>query len=198
METCFLLKIHSIYNKIILYCPFWVFHCHVSYFPSIVCLDKNNLKTFLFYILYFCSGFVNMESLINHQSQLISLYGSLFRNGNIELFMKSLQKIIYDLRQVVMTTKNAHVQQAHFDVLKLVYKLIPYCRDIYGGLGERQLSYAMLFVWKYLFPVPTAQCFYKMVMPMDGNPPFGSLRDVKGLCSHVRKYSELKEKDPFI
>ena len=139
-----------------------------------------------------------MESLINHQSQLISLYGSLFRNGNIELFMKSLQKIIYDLRQVIMTTQNAHIQQAHFDILKLVYKLIPYCRDIYGGLGERQLSYAMLFVWKYLFPVPAAQCFYKMVMPMDGNPPFGSWRDVKGLCSHVRKYSELKEKDPFI
>jgi hypothetical protein len=139
-----------------------------------------------------------MEILLDHQKQLVSIYSSLHRNTDPSLFMKSLQSLIVDLRKIIITSKTASVQKAHFDVLTLLFKLIVYSRDIYGGLGERHLSYYMMFIWKYHFPVPTATCFHKIVMPIGKNPPYGSWRDVKGFCDFIRKHSEKNDKDPFI
>ena len=152
---------------------------------------KNNLKILL-YSIY------TMESLLDHQHRLVSLYSSLHRSIDPSVFMQSLQSLIVDLRKVIITSNVGAIQKAHFDVLTLLFKLIVYTRDIYGGLGERDLSYYMLFIWKYHFPIPTATCLHKIVMPIEKNPPYGSWRDVKGFCDFVRKNSEKNDKDPFI
>lgn len=144
-----------------------------------------------------------MELLLSHQTQFVQLFRQIHRKADPNLFMKSLQSLIVSLRKTIMTEKNAAVQQAHFTILKLLFKLIVYTRDIFGGLGEREMTYCMLFIWKYHFPLPTAQCLYKIVMPVQSSeevmePSYGSWRDIKGMCDFVRKHSEKGEEDPFI
>ena len=115
-------------------------------------------------------------------------------------FMKSLQSLLISLKNTIMQETRPTIQQSHFVLLTTLYKLIPYTRDIYGGLGERDLTYLMLFIWKYQFPVPTAQCLHKMMLPHSDTlaPPFGSWRDIKHLCATIRSHSEKGEEDPFI
>jgi len=112
--------------------------------------------------------------------------------------MNKLQSLIVSLRKIIMTSTNASVQQAHFHILKQLYKYIVYTRDIYGGLGERELTYQMLFIWNYHFPIPTGKCLHFMVLPIDKNPPYGSWRDIKALCFFIRSFSDKKDNDPFI
>ena len=100
--------------------------------------------------------------------------------------MKKIQNLLMSLKTVIIQEKNGNIQKSHFSILNSLYKLIPYTRDIYGGMGERELSYWMLFIWNYHFPVPVAQCIYKMLLPIENNPPFGSWRDIKALCGVIR------------
>ena len=134
-----------------------------------------------------------MELLLSHQTQFVDLYSQIHRKADTTIFMKSLQTLIVSLRKTIMTNQIASVQKLHFTILKLLFKLIVYSRDIHGGLGEREISYCMLFIWKYHFPVPTAFCLHNMV-----TSSYGSWRDIKGFCNFIRKHSEKGEEDPFI
>lgn len=135
-----------------------------------------------------------MELLLSHQTQFVSIYSQIHRRTDPTSFMKSLQNLIVSLRKTIMTSSLASVQKAHFTILKLLFKLIIYTRDICGGLGERDMTYYMLFIWKYHFPLPAAYCLSKMITL----PAYGSWRDIKGICEVIRKYSEKGEQDPFI
>ena len=134
-----------------------------------------------------------MELLLSHQTQFVNIYSQIHRHTDPPLFMKSLQNLIVSLRKTIMTSQTPSVQKAHFTILKLLFKLMVYTRDIYGGLGERDLTYYMMFIWKYHFPVPTAYCLSKMI-----THTYGSWRDIKGFCEVIRKYSEKGDQDPFI
>jgi len=139
-----------------------------------------------------------MEQYLDHQTQFIRFYSMLSKEVDKDVFMKSLQKLIVSLKTTIVQETRGVVQKSHFAILSSLYKLIAYTRDIYGGLGERELTYLMLFIWNYHFPVPTAQCLHKIVLPIENNPPFGSWRDIKHLCGTIRKHSEKGENDPFI
>ena len=139
-----------------------------------------------------------MESLLSHQQLLLDIYTSSFRTVDPKTFMTKLQSLIISLRKIIMTSTNASVQQAHFHILKQLYKYIVYTRDIYGGLGERELTYQMLFIWNYHFPIPTAKCIHFMVLPLDKAPPYGSWRDIKALCLCIRSFSDKRDNDPLI
>jgi hypothetical protein len=139
-----------------------------------------------------------MEAFITHQNEIIDIFSLITRDIELRPFMVKYQKLLLSLKKNIMTEKRPIVQQYHFSLLTLLYKLIPYTRDIYGGLGERHLCYAMLFLWNYHFPVPTAQCIYKMVLPIDNNPSYGSWRDIKNLCLFVKEHSERGDQDPLI
>jgi len=138
-----------------------------------------------------------MELLLSHQTQFVSIYSQTYRKTDPLVLMNSLQTLIVSLRKTIMTTQIASIQKAHFTILKLLFKLIVYTRDINGGLGERNLTYYMLFIWKYHFPLPTAYCLSKMVSH-SSSPSIGSWRDIKGYCEVIKKYSEKGEQDPFI
>jgi hypothetical protein len=135
---------------------------------------------------------MEQELLLSHQCQFVDIYQQI-RRGSGSANMKSLQSLIVSLRRTIMTHKTPSVQKSHFTILKLLFKLIVYTRDICGGLGEREIAYSMLFIWKYHFPVPTAHCLHKIVMSS-----FGSWRDVKGFCEFIRIHSEKGMEDPFI
>ena len=139
-----------------------------------------------------------MDLLLSHQSQFLDIYSMCSKGNDPMTFMKKIQTLLVSLKTIIMQEKNGNIQKCHFSILISLYKLIPYTRDVYGGMSERDLSYWMLFIWNYHFPVPTAQCIYKMVLPIENNPPFGSWRDIKALCGVIRKYSEKGEDDPFI
>ena len=139
-----------------------------------------------------------MESLLSHQKQFLEIYASLSKNTDPMIFMKKIQSLIVSLKTSIIKETKGDVQKSHFMILSSLYKLIPYTRDIYGGMGERDFAYYMLFIWNYHFTVPTAKCLHKLILPIDNNPPFGSWRDIKSLCGVIRKYSEKGEDDPFI
>ena len=132
--------------------------------------------------------------LLSHQTQFVHIYCQIHRKADTTLLMKSLQNLIVSLRKTIMTAKSPSIQKSHFTILKLLFKLIVYTRDISGGLGERYISYSMLFIWKYHFPIPTAYCLHQMVL----DKSYGSWRDIKGFCDFIRMYSEKGEQDPFI
>ena len=141
-----------------------------------------------------------MDSLMDHQSQFIFLFASLSQSYDKVTFMKALQTLIVSIKTTIIKETRGQMQQTYFAILTSLFKLIPYTRDIYGGLGERELTYIMLFIWNYQFPVPTAHCIRKMILPHEDtlDPPFGSWRDIKYICATVKKYSEKGENDPFI
>ena len=139
-----------------------------------------------------------MEIYLSHQNELVDIFSLLTRDMDMKPFMVKYQSFLCSLKKHIMTEKNPTLQKAYFLILTLLYKLIPYTRDIYGGLGERKLAYMMLFIWNYQFPVPAAYCLQTMVLPIEGNPSYGSWRDIKNMCLFIREFSEKKENDPFI
>lgn len=139
-----------------------------------------------------------MQCFLFHQTQVIQLFSMMSKDVDKMVFMKILQSLLISLKTVIITEKRGFIQKQFFTLLSILYMLIPYTRDIYGGMGERDLTYMMLFIWNYHFPLPTAQCVLKMVLPIEQNPPYGSWRDIKHLCAFVRQYSEKGESDPFI
>lgn len=139
-----------------------------------------------------------MEAYLHHQAQLVSLFASLHRHAEPVAFMKSIQDLLVSLKTTIMNEKRPLIQQYHFAILTILYKLIPYTRDVYGGLGERELAYRMLFIWHYHFPVPAATCLHRLVLPREREPPFGSWRDIKGMCNMIRTHSDKGQQDPFV
>lgn len=139
-----------------------------------------------------------MEAYLNHQTQLVHFFYQLRRYDDVVPFMMELQQLLVSLKTTVIQSKNANVQKHTFDLLTYLYKFIPYTRDIYGGLGERQLTYAMIFIWYHHFPIPAIKCLHNLVLPINNNPPFGSWKDIKLFCEFVKTHSTMKENDPLI
>jgi hypothetical protein len=144
-----------------------------------------------------------MDNFINHQALLIKTFFHLQRfspenNDDIKTFMKFLQNFIVSLKTTIIQTNNKHIQSSNFEILKTLYSFIPYTRDIYGGLGERYITYSMLFIWYYHFPIPTIKCLQLMLQPHDNKPPLASWKDIKFFCKFIKDFSEKGESDPLI
>ena len=142
---------------------------------------------------------IDASTLYVHQQMLFNVYTSLGSYSmDTKAFMTQYQILLVSLKKIIMTNANPAIQQSFFLILKQLFTLMVYCRDIYGGLGRRDLSQRMLFIWNYHFPVPTSKCLHMMVLPIEDNPPYGSWRDMKGLCKLIREQSPKREYDPFI
>lgn len=139
-----------------------------------------------------------MEIYISLQNEVVDIFSLLSRDIDLLPFMAKYQSCLLSLKTHIAAEKNQTMQESYFFILTILYKLIAYTRDIHGGLGERKLSYMMLFLWNYQFPLPAAHCLKNMVMPIQKYPPYGSWRDIKGMCLFIREFSEKGENDPFI
>ena len=77
--------------------------------------------------------------------------------------------------------------QPNTDEFKLLYRLIAHTRDITNGLGERDLTYAMICVWYRYHPVLAIKALRFIVTSIG----IGSWADIKYLCGYV-----IRTKDP--
>ena len=134
-----------------------------------------------------------------HQQMLMDVYTLAFAAPiDTKAYMYKYQTLLVSLKRIILTCPYASIQQSFFVLLKQLFLLMVYCRDTFGGLGRRDILAPMIFIWNYQFPVPAAKCLHMMVLPIQDNPPFGSWRDMKAICLHIRSYSEKKELDPFL
>lgn len=157
------------------------------------------LEHFTSVILYFIFLDMSEVYLLTLQNEVVDIFSYLSRDiSDLQPFMVKYQSCLLSLKSHIAAEKNPAIQNSYFLILTLLYKLIAYTRDIYGGLGERTLSYMMLFLWNYQFPLLTAHCLKNMVIPIENSPPYGSWRDIKGLCLFIRQFSQKGENDPFI
>jgi hypothetical protein len=68
----------------------------------------------------------------------------------------------------------------------LLYRLIAHTRDINTGMGQRDLTYAMLCVWYRHYPVETIKALRFIVTSIG----VGSWADIKYLCGYVRRMKD--------
>lgn len=76
-------------------------------------------------------------------------------------------------------------------ILDRLFRSIAYTRDIFGGRGERQLTYLMLDVWYSFDPnmaVSALNCLFSDGSSKYGRS-YGSFRDLIGLCEYIKLYS---------
>lgn len=69
------------------------------------------------------------------------------------------------------------------DEFKCLYRLIAHTRDITGGLGERDLTYAMICVWYRYHPVLAIKALRFIVTSVG----IGSWADIKYICGYVER-----------
>ena len=82
--------------------------------------------------------------------------------------------------------------------IRTLFAMIPYCRDIYFGKGERDLSYRMIYAWYQVFPVLALKAIHLLFLSREGFPPVGSWCDVKHFCVFIEKISPYGAEDPLI
>ena len=69
------------------------------------------------------------------------------------------------------------------DEFKCLYRLIAHTRDIIDGLGERDLTYAMICVWYRYHPVLAIKALRFIVTSVG----IGSWADIKYICGYVER-----------
>jgi len=82
--------------------------------------------------------------------------------------------------------------------LRALYLMIPYCRDVVRGKGERDLSYRMIFAFYQVFPILAIKALPLLFQARRGLPMVGSWCDVKYFCKFVECHSSLGVDDPLI
>lgn len=68
----------------------------------------------------------------------------------------------------------------------MLYRLIAHTRDYTHGLGERDLTYAMICVWYRYYPVQAIQALRYIA----ATPGIGSWADIKYLCAYVTRTND--------
>ena len=104
-------------------------------------------------------------------------------------FVRILRRLKKDLRN----NKEGSVND-----LRILYLMIPYCRDGIRGKGERDVSYRMIYAFYQVFPVLAIKAVHLLFRVRDGLPMVGSWCDIKYFCIFVLRHSPLGSGDPLI
>lgn len=70
-------------------------------------------------------------------------------------------------------------------IIEQLLSMTIYCRNIVLGLGERQLTYAMILVWYKHYPVLAVNLLSFIVGVGSNKYPCGSWRDIVGLSAYI-------------
>ena len=105
-----------------------------------------------------------------------------------KLFLRTLQNLI---------ETNADEWLVYLD---LFVRCISYCRDSYIGLGERELSYMLIYTLHEYFPRITTYlvCSFVHRINSNDNRLIGCWKDLPNLCQYIYNASSLREKHPLI
>ena len=82
--------------------------------------------------------------------------------------------------------------------LRTLYLMIPYCRDMIRGKGERDVAYGLIYAFYQVFPVLAIKALHLLFRVREGLPMVGSWCDVKYFCVFVQRISPLGPADPLI
>ena len=104
-------------------------------------------------------------------------------------FVRILRRLKKDLRN----NKEGSVND-----LRILYLMIPYCRDGIRGKGERDVSYRMIYAFYQVFPILAIKAVHLLFRVRDGLPMVGSWCDIKYFCIFVLRHSPLGSGDPLI
>lgn len=92
---------------------------------------------------------------------------------------KNKEELVYFVKDFIQLVENTND-----DFIHVIFCLICHVRDIHG-LGERDLSYRMIFVFYQFYPWLAKKLLSKFVF--DG---IGSWKDIKYFCGYVKDYLE--------
>lgn len=120
-----------------------------------------------------------------------------------ELDKQNINECQTQLHFLLRTLKNDFYKGGPTDIiclnlLRTLYSMIGYTRDIYSGRGERDLSYMMISVWYQYFPVLAIYAFSRFVFSKDSNNSYGCWNDIKYFCKYIHKSSPKGWNDPLI
>lgn len=82
--------------------------------------------------------------------------------------------------------------------LRTLYLMIPYCRDVFRGKGERDLSYRLIYAFYQVFPILAIKAIHLLFRVREGLPMVGSWCDIKYFCVFIERNSPWGAKDPLI
>lgn len=99
------------------------------------------------------------------------------------------------VRRLRLCKRHSTVQK-----LRTFFLLIPYCRDVIRGKGERDLAYKLIYAFYQVFPVLAIKAVHLLFTPRkeSGLPPVGSWCDIKYFCVCIERLSPFGFKDPLI
>ena len=107
--------------------------------------------------------------------------------------MDDFVRILRRLKKDARNNKEGSVND-----LRILYLMIPYCRDVIRGKGERDVSYRMIYAFYQVFPVLAIKAVHLLFRVRDGLPMVGSWCDIKYFCIFVERHSPLGSGDPLI
>ena len=98
-----------------------------------------------------------------------------------------------------MDTKSTNINQSiYLCLLDTLFSSIAYVRDIHCGLGLRDATYALLYVWYDFFPMLAISALKHLVSGDYYQYSYGSWHDICGLCDYLRKNSKRGVDHPLI
>jgi hypothetical protein len=97
--------------------------------------------------------------------------------------------------------KNKWLSGVSIELLVVLYKMIGHTRDTQCGKGSYTLAYMMIYVWEKYFPELAEYAASTFVRPPEGTvgePPYGSWKDVKHLCTYLKERDRTTENSPLV
>jgi len=132
------------------------------------------------------------------REQVVQLSFQLTRTQN----SRSVEKVLDNLLQTIKTDLTAHhwLSGVHIELLVVLYKMIGHTRDAQNGKGEYALAYMMIYVWNKHFPELASRAASTFVQSPEGTsePPYGSWKDIKHLCTYLKGRGVTAENSPLV
>ena len=121
-------------------------------------------------------------------------------------YLHVFMEVLYQLNRgwMAMDSYIQLLRRCKYDIskgaaeLKTLYLMIPYCRDVIRGKGERDVAYRMIYAFYQVFPVLAIKALHLLFRVRDGLPMVGSWCDIKYFCLFVERISPLGAADPLI
>ena len=126
--------------------------------------------------------------------------------GGMADFVQLLRLYKYDIRKEVLSIleiPDGGLEQflcasSMRKDLKMLYLMIPYCRDVIRGKGERDLAYQLIYAFYQVFPVLAIKAIHLLFQVREGLPMVGSWCDIKYFSMFVERNSPWGADDPLI
>ena len=123
------------------------------------------------------------------ENQIVSIHFNTLRSQSGEFtkqFHEECTTVLCRLKKRIR--ENAHPKYLGF--LLTLYKMVGYTRDIHEGKGERNISYTLLMSFYDIFPSLAIYIMHNFVAGRDGEPAYGSWRDIPQMCDFLKHNSK--------